>query len=164
MKDIVITHWKKLEEREQLALMVGIVFCILVGGYWLFYLPLVNAIEARQRQLQESRNTLAWIKQVKPLLDKKKSLEVLSSSHLLTVLSDQLAETALKQYPYQLQQASKDSIQLGFEEVTYTTFMSWLNQVSNKYAFTIKQLVMDAIDKPGMMKVLLLIQVTPHSG
>ena len=160
MKESLLNYWRQLNEREQLLVMIGGILLALFVLYFLVYRSLLNAVETKQQTLITARSTWAWMKQVEPVLVKKETVEVLNRSHLLSVLSTQLTETSFKQYPYHLEQAAAQQIQLTFAEVPYVSFMQWLNKLSTKYAFSIQQLDMSRTDKPGMIKLLLVIEVS----
>ena len=160
MKDKLLAYWQALSEREQLLISVAGIFIVSMFIYFALYSPLIGAVESKQRQLSEARSTLAWMQQVEPILTKKKAIETLSSAHLLTVFSAELLKTSFKQLPYHLEQAAANRIQLTFLEVPYVPFMTWLNMMSTRYAFSIQQLQMGRAEKPGVMKLLLVIEVS----
>ena len=158
MKETILAYWRQLNEREQLLVSAAGVFIGLVLIYYALYCPLINAKQAMQRQLSDARSTLTWMKQIEPILVKKDTLKVLSSARLLTVFSTQLGDvSAFKPYPYHLEQAPANRIQLTFDTVPYVAFMTWLNKLSTQYAFTIQQLQLTRTNAPDKVKLLLVI-------
>jgi general secretion pathway protein M len=161
MKETLLAYWRQLNEREQTLLSIAGILIGLLILYYGLYSPLYHARLAMQEQLLDARRTLVWMKQVEPILVKKEALETLNSAHLLTVLSTQLTQASeLKQYPYHLEQAAANRIQLTFERVSYITFMTWLNQLSTRYAFSIQQLHVTRTNTSDHVKLLLVIEAS----
>jgi general secretion pathway protein M len=160
MKARIMAFLEQLSERDRLMLTVGGVVCFFYLFYAACYNPLTNAVEKRAQQIVEEKATLAWMTQVKPLAHAQKNIETLSSAQLLTALSTQLQSASFHHFTYQLQQAGTHEIQLSFDEVPYEAYMTWLLSMNERYAFSIKQLNIERTAKAGVVKILLLIEVT----
>ena len=159
MKARVIAYWDELSERDRKVLVVGGVVCFFYLFYALLYAPLAHAVDDSRAQIIEKQATLAWMKQVRPQAHHGKAAEVLDAAQLLTVLSNQLATTSFRHFKYQLQQAGPKEIQLTFDNVPYNASITWLSTVSQRYAFSIKQLNVERTDKSGVVKLMLVIEV-----
>ena len=146
-------YWDNLNQREQWMLAVGAVFCVLCLMYLLIMAPLLNAVHSKTQQLREKQEALLWMRKAHQQHRNTKILETISTSKLLSVLSDQLKSTSFHAYPYQLQQTGTGDIHLSFTEVPYNAFLTWLWDLSQHYVFSMKQLNIERTDTPGVAKV-----------
>ena len=153
MNAVLKTYLTNLNERDRWTLGFGAAFCIVYLFYLLIYSPLTSAVQNKSQQLLEKKETLAWMQQVSKLEKTKKRPKKLTSSQLLTVLADQLNTSALKQFPYQLQQTGVSDMQLIFNQVPYNLVVAWLWSLNEKYAISIKQLNVERSDTPGIVKL-----------
>ena len=157
MKKTLITYWANLNERERITVSIGIIVCVGYLFYLLIYAPLINAVHHQTKALLEKQETLAWMQQVRAQHQLKQPPKALTSTKLLAVLAFQLKTTSFKQFPYQLQQTGAGEIQLIFDQVPYNAFIAWVWSVSEKYTITIKQLNVERMPTPGVVKVTMMI-------
>lgn len=162
MKERFASFLNQLNDRDRLMLLVGGVVCFIYLFYALLFSPLSNRVQHHQKQLMEDKATLIWMNKVRPQAHpERKAAEKIDCAQLLTILSDKLKETQFKHYTYQLQQSGTHEIQLSYEEVPYNLVMNWLSTLSRTYVFSIKQLQLQKTEKPGVVKMTLIIEVTP---
>lgn len=161
MKERIEAFLSQLSDRDRVMLLIGFVVCFFYLFYVLLYAPVSHGVEQRQKQLIEDKATLTWMKKVRSQAHpERKAAEKIDCAQLLTLISDKLKETHFKHYTYQLQQSGTHEIQLSYEEVPYNLFMNWLSELSRMYVFSIKQLQLQKTDKPGIVKMTLMIEVT----
>lgn len=154
---MIKTYWSQLNERERWFLGSGFVILLGYFVYAVVYSPLSHAVELRSHQWVERQDTLAWMQRVQqqhPVLNTSKKY---THHALLSALSEQLNQSAFHTFPYQLQQVNAGEIQLVFEQVPYHAWMSWLRSSQEKYHFSIKQLTIERLKTPGLVKVSLVL-------
>ncbi|WED42093.1 type II secretion system protein M [Legionella cardiaca] len=153
----MINYWNNLNERERWMVSIAAV-CI---GAYLFYLlvysPLVTAVSSKAAQLQEKKETLTWMQQVRQQPKNKRVPQSITNAKLLALIGSQLNSGALRKFVYQLQQTGSGDIQLSFEQVPMQPFLSWLWALSNDYTVILKQLSVERTDIPGVVKVTIII-------
>ncbi|ASQ46598.1 type II secretion system protein GspM [Legionella clemsonensis] len=152
-------YWNNLNERERW--MVGIAaFCVIFYLFYLFiYSPLTISVETKTQQLQEKKETLAWMQQVRNQSTQRRAPQAITSSKLLALLGNQLSTGELHRFTYQLQQTGQGEIQLSFEQVPFNQFLSWLWKLFNDYALSLKQFSAERTDTSGMVKLTVVIAV-----
>ena len=149
--------WSNLNERERITLSVGVIFCFIYLLYLLVFSPINHAIDSKYQILSEKKEELLWMEKVRKLQHTKKSKDLLTSSKLLTVLTEELNAIYFSQHPYSIKQTGVDEIQLNYEEVPYNGFIKWLWSFNAKYSFVIKQLNIERTNIPGVVKLSLII-------
>lgn len=149
--------WRQLNERERRMLIIGAVCCGFYLWYAVLYAPLTRATQDRTRQLLEKKETLVWMQQVREQYHAQHALKTVTTSQLLTVLTQQLTTSALRSFPYRLQQTGRNEVQLSFETVPYNLFLQWLWSMNETHAMAIKQLTVNRTASPGIVKIMLVI-------
>lgn len=151
------SYLSNLNERERWTLIGGLI-CVVLYGYYLFlYEPLSSKVKLKSTQLHEKASTLTWMQQVRLEHRNSPKKQTVSNSQLLTVLANQLKESTLRKFPYQLQQASSGEIQLTFDEVPFNPLIEWLTQINEQYALAIKQFDASKLETPGIIKLAVMI-------
>ncbi|MGQ3891292.1 type II secretion system protein GspM [Legionella sp. CNM-4043-24] len=149
--------WTNLSERDRWAAIAGVSFLLCYLFYLLIFSPLLSAVKTNRSQLQENRETLAWMKQVQQELGNHKNTQSITRNKLLTVVSAQLGKEAFRPFSYQLQQTAQGDILLTFDSVPYNVFISWLWTLSQDYAITLDQFAIERSKTPGVVKVSVII-------
>lgn len=155
----MINYWNNLNERERW--MVGIAtVCVIFYLFYLFiYSPLTTAVATKFQQLQEKKETLAWMQQVRNRPTTQKTPQTITSSKLLALIGNQLNTGELRRFTYQLQQTGQGEIQLSFDQVPFSPFLSWLWKLSNDYALNLKQFNAERTETSGVVKLTLIVAV-----
>lgn len=150
-------YWNSLNERER-WMVIAAGLCLFIYGYYLvLYAPLAHRVEERSFQLADKVKTLSWMKTVTPQKTSSSTQKKVNNSQLLAAVATRLKDNANLNQPYELQQTRSGEIQLSFEEVPFNTLMKWLIQMNQSYAFTIKQLDLNATATPGIVKAIMII-------
>ena len=153
----MISYWTNLNERERWTIGVG-TCCTLIYIFYLFvYAPLTTAVADKTKQLQEKIATLAGMQEVRPPTMGKNKQQTISGSKLLTIIATQLNSSPFLNFPHQLQQTGQGDIQITFEKVPYTPFLTWLWTLGNNYSIVLKQLSVDRTETAGEVKIMLVI-------
>lgn len=150
-------HFASLNEREQWMVIAAVLCVVIYTYYFLFYSPLSTRVIAKESQLIEKSQTLQWMKSVRGQSPKTKSKKSLDNNQLLTLISDQLKNSALVKFPYKLQQTGAGEIQLSFEEVPFNLFIIWLFKINKSYAMTIKQFDAEETPTVGVSKLMIIV-------
>lgn len=153
----MINYWTNLNERERWTVGLGISCTLIYLFYLLIYSPLETAVSDKSKQLQEKKATLAWIKQVQSQTMGNNKQQRVNDSKLLTIVATQLNTGPFLSFPHQLQQTGQGDIQISFEKVPYTPFLTWLWTLGNDYSMTLKQLGVDRTEITGLVKITLVI-------
>jgi len=146
-------YWNSLNTRDRIAVSIGGV----IGAAYLFYLfvysPLTSAVSNGTKQLQEKKESLAWMQSVQKDKPLNKTKQTIAPDKLLSYFANALKESPFTQFAYQLQQANNADIQLSFEAVPFNLFMTWLKTRCEKYAIRIQSLNSSKTDTLGIVKL-----------
>lgn len=154
----LLAYWKSLNEREQGTLGFAGVFCVIYLFYLIIYSPLTSAVANKNQQLQDKRETLAWMQKIQQQYRQPgKALEKLDSSKLLSLIASELGKPAFSVFTYQMQQTGSGDIELSFEKIPYNAFITWFWEISHHYTIHIKELHIEQSETPGLVKLNLLI-------
>ena len=153
-------YWQNLSERERLLMIIGGAFAALWLFYLLVYAPIVNAVKNKSKLLVEKRETLGWMQQVRGQARHKNTRQVINSPKLLALMSNQLNNKNLAKFPYQLQQTDTLDIQLSFPKVPFNDFLAWAWALDENYAITLKQIDIEHLVTPGIVKVKLTVALS----
>lgn len=150
-------YLSNLNERER-WMVIAAALCVFIYCYYLLiYSPLSNKVSQKSVQLTEKIETLAWMQKVKQQAHPKKTKQTVDNSQLLTLFATQLKENSPLKFPYQLQQTGSGEIQLTFDAVPFSLFMSWLAKINDRYSITIKQFDVQQSETPGITKLMIII-------
>ena len=150
----LLTYWQSFNEREQISLGFAAIFCIIYLFYLAVYSPLTSAVENKNQQLQEKRETLAWLKKTqKQYREPASAAQPIDSGKLLSLIATELGSPRFKPFPYQMQQTGSDDIQLNFDEIPYNAFITWLWGTTHHFTIHIKELHITHTSKPGIVKL-----------
>lgn len=153
----MITYWHNLNEREKWMVGIGALCLLFYLFYILLYSPLTSAVNEKAKQLIEKQETLAWMQTVRQQPKNQKVPQMINNAKLLALIGNQLNSGSLRQFPYQLQQTGPGDIQLSFDQVPFSQFLSWLWALGNDYAITLKQFSAERTETPGVVKLMVII-------
>jgi type II secretory pathway component PulM len=151
-------HWQKLTSKEQLMLMVGGIFLGIFLLYQLIYAPIQNTITSQQQQLEDSLDTLDWIRKVTPQIQQASHAKSIQSTALLSVLQNELSTQSFKSFPYQLSQSNATDIDLRFKKAPFNALMVWLWKLSKQYVFEIYLLEAKRTNTQGICEVHIILK------
>lgn len=151
------SYLNSLNERDKWLLIVGGIVVFFYLYYLLLYSPLSNAVELKTKQLTEKTQTLDWMKSIQTEAKNTKPKQAITDNQLLTLLDAQLKENKTLTFAYQIQQTGSGDIQLSFNEVPFTLFVSWLSKLNENYTIHIKQFSVDPTPTPGVVKLMIIL-------
>jgi general secretion pathway protein M len=154
---VIEKYWHYLTERERWMVVVCAVCTLLYLFYFLLYQPLRTAVNTKTKQLIEKQETLAWMQQVRHQPKNKHTEQVITNSKLLAIIGNQLSNNALRQFAYQLQQTGPEDIQLSYDQVPFKPFLTWLWNLRNDYAITLKRFSAERTTTPGVVKLMIVV-------
>lgn len=153
----MINYWNNLSIRDRWAALIGSASLLVYLFYLLVYSPLNNAVSEKSSQLLDKQETLQWMQQIKKQPLESTPKQTINNGKLLSLVAAQLAQGHLKKFVYQLQQTGSGEIQLNFEAVPYSLFLSWLWTLNNNYNLRIKQFSCERSQTPGVVKLSVTI-------
>lgn len=153
MKD----YFNALNEREKWTVIGGGVCLIIFIYYVLLYSPLTDAVTQKSAQLIEQTETLQWMEKVKQEGYSTQKKQKVDNSQLLTLIATQLKEEQTLNSPFKLEQTSSGEVQLSFDEVPFSLFVTWFSKINEKYTFTIKQFDIEKTKTSGITKLMIII-------
>jgi general secretion pathway protein M len=157
----LVNHWQQWNQRERLLVTIASVVLLLYLFYLFIVSPLQEAILQAQTLAQENQATLVWMKRIKSQVHSLAMPKVISTSELMGIIHDQLAETAgLSRYPYHLTQSSSGNIEIKFDKVPFNKFLSWCYRLNQKYHFNIKQLSANQTETAGITQLTCVLTVS----
>ena len=155
----MMSFWKKLSERDQWVLGLGLVCITFYLILEIIVFPLSKAVDARVLAVKEKQTLLTWMERVRLTSGEHKAPAHLDASKLLSALSEGLDKTSFHSFPHQLQQTGDEELQLTFDAVPYNAYVTWLFSMRKQYAFSIKQLNVNQTKTPGVVNAILVITV-----
>jgi general secretion pathway protein M len=152
----MVNYWTNLNDRERRLVIIGGIFLILYVIYNFIYSPLTDTLKSKGEELQDKSSTLAWMQNVskKPV---KKPRQAITNNKLLTIIATQLKNKSFEGFPYQLEQTNQKDIQLSFDKVPYKVVLTWLWNLKNQYAISLKQFSANKTPTAGVIKVTIII-------
>lgn len=150
---MIKTWWSNLGERDRYVLCIGGAICFVYIFYMIVFSPLIRAVDFKSHQLIEKKETLDWIRKQINIKPTQKRIE----GNLLSVFSGSLKRASFANFPYKLQQAGEDNIQLVFDEVPYGEFLIWLKNLNEHYTMTISELSAIRTATPGIVKLHVVV-------
>lgn len=153
MKVILKEYFDDLNERERKLVIIAGIFLGIFLFYTLIYSPIKSAVSSKKQLLIENKETLNWMEGVYKKHNDFNSPELLSSEKLLTVLSNSLRDSNLKDFAYQLEQTSNDDIRLSFANVPYNNLMDWLWSFCGRYGLSVKSFLASSKHSNGIVSV-----------
>ncbi len=155
----MMNFWKKLSERDQWVLGLGLVCITFYLILEIIVFPLSKAVDTRILAVKEKQTLLTWMERVRLTSGEHKAPAHLDASKLLSALSEGLDKTSFHSFPHQLQQTGDEELQLTFDTVPYNAYITWLFSMRKQYAFSIKQLNVKETKTPGVVNAILVITV-----
>lgn len=155
---MIALYWSKLSDRDQWAMLIGGCALGVYLLYSLLYAPLTQAVQEARTTLIEQRETLTWIKAMQPRLAKRISKKSVSSTKLLGIITQELSQATFRFFPFNLQQINSSDIQLNFDRVPFSDALIWLWELQSQYQINIRQLSLDKLSKPGLVKASIILQ------
>lgn len=154
---MITNYWGNLNERERWMLIIGGVCGIVFLFYLFIFSPLVDGIQYKTQQLIEKQDILSFLTNAQKQQKAVKKIQTLSQSKLLTVFTEQLAQSSFHQSIYQVQQTASGDIQLSFDAVPFNPLINWLWSINQHYSFVIKQFHVERTALSGVVKMVLII-------
>ena len=148
-----MNKWKELSERDRYVAIFGILLLTVYLLYVLIYAPLFNAIESNHNKLFTQRDTLEWMSNVPRGKLMNQAHVTKSSTQILAIMSQQLANSVFKADHYQLQQLGNNDLQLSFDQVPYNKFIEWLWTFTEKNHLSIRQFNVEKTKLVGAVKL-----------
>jgi type II secretory pathway component PulM len=154
-------RWEPKTAREKWIAYIGgglVVFYILffwIYGGWQRFLA------GQETVYREKQALYARIQEIDKQYGHHKGLNIIGSERMLSVLSESLKTGALGGFVYTLEQTNAGDIHLAYAAVPYPLFMKWLWDMNGQYKFSIIRLHMTRGEKPGVVKVDMVISHTP---
>ena len=150
-------YWDTLNDRDRHMFSIGAVCLLCYLFYAVLYSPLSSAVREKKLLLIEEKATLKWMEEVSYKYKNIKTPEPINSDQILTLLSEQLKNSNLQRYTYQLEQTSVGDFQLSFEQVPYNNFVIWLWNFCGRYNLAVKQFDVSNKSASGIVSVMVLL-------
>lgn len=164
-------YWNKLKEwhsrlepREQRMVNIGgtaLAAAILYFGIWS---PFLTRVDNLRTTIAGEQKTLAWMK------DAEDKIKQFSSENnpdrknvtpvaLLSELQDAVNQAGMKDAMTQMKQASNESVQMEFKNVSFDQLMKLMINVLKTNQVTITQFNANALTTPGMVDAGIIISM-----
>jgi general secretion pathway protein M len=154
--------WQKLSKREQVILGLGISTGLLIIIYLMILEPLGKDFNRLQRKVPEQEQLLLWmeaasgrVKQLRknnvPGKTKKSTGSPLATIDL-TIKQSKLGKAMTRIEPDQ-----KNGVRVWFEKAEFDALYKWLNKLEQQYGFTVKYIMADRQDSPGIINARLTL-------
>lgn len=165
-------QWLKLKEwhanlqaRERRIVNIGGAVVAFALFYLLFWSPFLNRVDDLRQHMGNQMKTLAWMKatdqQIKQLEGGgTQSKSNLSPVAMLAFLQSQIKLAGMKDALTELKQASNDSIQMQFKNVSFDQLIKLLISVIKNQQVTISQFSAEADATPGMVNASVIINLS----
>lgn len=142
--------WQNLNAREQ-KLVIGmavVVICFLF--YSMIWQPLNDGIEKAQKKVDRQTELLAWVKEKTEIAKQSKSNRRSSGGSISSIVS----KTAKRNNVVITRiQPTGDDIQVWIDQVVFSHFLQWLNQLVISEGLHVKAVDLSDTDQAGVVKV-----------
>jgi len=149
-------EWFKAQTiRDQLALVIGgiaLLIYVLVG---MIYQPLQAKVSDLEFRNQAVSADLKWMvqsaAQVKALSGKTSSIEPAQQGSISQVVNNSVRQAGLKMKRFQ--PSGDKQAQIWLEGVPYAAAIGWLNDIENRFGYTIDSASINASSQSGMINL-----------
>jgi type II secretory pathway component PulM len=153
---VKIKDWHtQLEQRERRAVNIGgvaMIFAIFYLGIWS---PFLGRVDDLRERITSDQKTLAWMQNADQQLSRQtqsgETKQNYSPVGMLAALQTEVQKAKMKDAMTELKQASNDSIQMHFKNVSFDQLMKLLMSVMRSSHATITQLSTTSESTPGMV-------------
>ncbi len=155
---MIKSYFEQMNRREQLMVSLTAIAIVFYLIYLFIYQPITIRQSEVREQLKEKKVVLAWMEQVKHHAGKSSKESIRDNNQLLSLLTLQLSQSALKSFPYQLQQNSSGNIQISYDKVPFNPFIQWLQSFQSKFTINIEQMRATKLEQEGLVKLMIVVK------
>ncbi|MGL5947602.1 MAG: GspM family type II secretion system protein ExeM [Aeromonas sp.] len=154
MMEKIQTWWHAISPREQRTYGIGAVMLLITLLYAGLWQPLANAVNAREKQVQNQQKTLAWLKekgQEVMALQRTRGKPLDTSGTLEGVINRTAFSHKIKIARLQPQ---GDELQVWIDLVAFADLTRWLAALSEQYGIEVQVIELSReAQAPGQVKV-----------
>lgn len=145
--------WGSLETREQ-QLAAAAAFVILIAVfYWGLWTPLTNNLTEQQTKLDKQEQLLSWMKEKGPSIMASKNNKAISGANqsLSQIINATARQKQIKLS--RVQPKGEEAIQVWIDDIPFSTLLTWLQLLEQRYAISVSNTELQKADKLGFAKV-----------
>jgi general secretion pathway protein M len=149
--------WESITERErQLSALSG-AFLLLAIIYWGVWDPLTTNIEANEKKLASSEQTLAWVEEKAGVLVQAGAGNRRVGLQPLTL--QQIVSRSAKQFGIDFSriESKSEQVEVVIADIEFDQFVLWLTNLSNQNFISVRSTDFSKIDPQGHIKVSRLV-------
>jgi len=149
--------WDSITERERQLSILSAAFLFLAIIYWGVWKPLSTQIEASEKRLASSEQTLAWVEEKAGLLVQAGAGNSRVGLQPLTL--QQIISRSAKQFGINFSriESKTDQVEVVITDIEFDQFILWLTNLSNQNFISVVSTDFSKIDPLGHVKVNRLV-------
>lgn len=163
---MIATWWNQQSERDRRVLVIGAII-VTIFLLWAFvWHPLATEHDRLDKQLDNARRDLAFVRVAEAEVDRLRSAGVRSRADRqgksLLALADVSArggglEGALKR----LEPVGSNSVRASFEFASFDVLMAWIENLARDYGVQIADFSADQVDASGLVNARVTLEDIP---
>ncbi|WP_440877161.1 type II secretion system protein GspM [Thalassotalea sp. PLHSN55] len=144
--------WQQLNKREQTLTAAMAVFVLIFLAYNLVWQPINSGIEKTSKKLASQQELLGWVKEKTALIAANSNNQTATKSS--GSLSSIINRTARRHNILITRiQPQGDDIQVWIDQVVFSRFLNWLDQLAIAEGLSVKSIDLSNTDEAGIVKV-----------
>ena len=154
----LMSHYRALEKREQIALLSLSVFLLSVFLYMGIWLPANNYVKDSQVGHDRNLQLLTYLKSTESLARTStgNTKGKTGGESLLSSVSRSAQSVGIN--PSRLQPEGSEAVSVWFDAVAFTKLMLWLERLESGQAVVVRQITIDRREKPGEVSARLVLR------
>ncbi len=153
----VIEYWQGLQPRERIALLVGGVALLFALFYFTLWLPLMDARMEMQREVQQQRELLHWMREaaneakaLRGSTGRREAAKGLGGQSLLSLVDQSAKQQGLGNGMKRVEPDGGE-VRVWFEGVAFDRLVGWLQKLIRENGIRVISVVVERDDAAGMV-------------
>lgn len=153
--------FERLDVREQRVIFLGVLVIVFSVGYFMVWEPFQQAYTELSGQVQAQQETLVWMQQAATEVQqlRKQAPAVTNRPSLLSVIDKSVAQNAaLVKAQRRIEPKDEYTIQINFENVSFTQLLTWLGQLDRQYQIQVNMISVTRQSSADQVNTRLILQ------
>lgn len=151
--------WNNLLLRDKQFVFLGSVIITIFLIYLIIWSPLNNRVATLRNNVQHNKNLLVWMqaadKQIQAYANIPQANK--NAASLLSIVQNEINQSALSKDLTQLHQVENDSVQLSFRDVDFDRLITWLTQLWLQHNITVTHASIKKTDAQGIVSAEIIL-------
>lgn len=148
-----------LSKRDQMALAICSVFCLLCFVIFFVISPLLDHFSTLQKDVQYKRTLASWMEMADSQISKTAPNKGQNESlPLLEAISKTIKNSELHEFHHEIQQdVNSQKAKVQFKTLPFPFLVSWLSLLAEKYQVSVDSIELSPVE-PGVVKANITLE------